>query len=63
MLTVNGMELGKWFELIAAALMLLLGLSCIVNADVLRFNDRLKLPTQVSLIGFVKGALSDLCLT
>ncbi len=35
----------------------------IVNAHVLCFNDRLKLPTQVSLIGFVKVALSVLCLT
>lgn len=35
----------------------------IVDVDVLRFNGLLKLPAQVSLIGFVKGALSDLCLS
>lgn len=35
----------------------------IVDSDVLRLNGRLKLPElNVSLIGFVKGVLSDLCL-
>lgn len=35
----------------------------ILDVDVLRFSGHLKLPAQVSLIGFVKGALSDLCLS
>lgn len=35
----------------------------ILDVDVLRFNGHLKLPAQVSLIGFVKGTLSDLCLS
>jgi len=51
-------------ELIAVALISSpFPILCILYVYVLRFNGHLKLPAQVSIIGFVKGVLSELCLS